>query len=329
MLEECIFYLKQSIALVSDTKFYKSKKISHRNRRVNQECKLKLQLCAILSQNQNHSEALENARKSVRLAHQMFKDMEELCQIYIDKINYHDNLVAAQEQSDLEDAERLQYISMVLESSPAKEIPKNFLEKSISLVERSSLKMFPVVREVRRRLVNSEISPLMDQETEEKKQKQLRKKTNRSNENSSEKGPIEDGEEEGDEEKPDMRSVLGFLNQNEWIFNLNIGNIMQIQPLNMKEFLQDTNDEMELSRDSFLSKLSILIVTYFCMSTEMRFLIQSRAQYLKPEVKKERELESEFWHAKALEIACTFLPSECPLLNHVLLSYQKHHDPSM
>ncbi len=45
-------------------------------------------------------------------------------------------------------------------------------------------------------------------------------------------------------------------------------------------------------------------------------------------IKKERELESEFWHAKALEIACSFLPSECPLLNHVLLSYQKHHAPS-
>ena len=35
MLEECIFYLKQSIALVSDPKFYKSKRISMRNRRVN------------------------------------------------------------------------------------------------------------------------------------------------------------------------------------------------------------------------------------------------------------------------------------------------------
>lgn len=79
MLEECIFYLKQSIALVSDPKFYKTKRISARNKRVNHECKLKLQLCAILSQNQNHSEALENARKSVRLSHQMFKDMEELC----------------------------------------------------------------------------------------------------------------------------------------------------------------------------------------------------------------------------------------------------------
>ena len=49
MLEECIFYLKQSISLVSETTFYKSKKISQRNRRVNHECKLKLQLCAILS----------------------------------------------------------------------------------------------------------------------------------------------------------------------------------------------------------------------------------------------------------------------------------------
>jgi len=89
----------------------------------------------------------------------MFKDIEELCQIYIDKINYRDNLIAAQEQSDLEDNERLQLISMVMDSSPAKEIPKNFLEQSISLVERSSLKMYPVIREVRRRLVNSEVPP--------------------------------------------------------------------------------------------------------------------------------------------------------------------------
>ena len=58
----------------------------------------------------------------------MFKDIEELCQIYIDKINFKENLQAAQEQSDLEEDEREQIISMVLESSPAKEIPKNFLE---------------------------------------------------------------------------------------------------------------------------------------------------------------------------------------------------------
>ena len=29
----------------------------------------------------------------------------------------------------------------------------------------------------------------------------------------------------------DLRHILGFLNQTEWIQNLNIGNIMQISPL--------------------------------------------------------------------------------------------------
>lgn len=104
---------------------------------------------------------------------------------------------------------------------------------------------------------------------------------------------------------------------------------MQITPLQMsQDFLSTHSDEIELSRDSFLEKLSILAVCYFCMSTEMRFLLHSRGKYLKPEVKEEREIESEYWHAKSLEIACTFLPSECPLLKHILLSYQKHHDPS-
>ena len=48
---------------------------------------------------------------------------------------------------------------MVLDSSPVKEIPKNFLEQSISLVERSSLKMGPVVKEVRKRLVGAVVVP--------------------------------------------------------------------------------------------------------------------------------------------------------------------------
>ena len=34
------------------------------------------------------------------------------------------------------------------------------------------------------------------------------------------------------------------------------------------------------------------------------------------------------WHTMSLEIACSFLPSDCPLFNHILLSYQKHHAPS-
>ena len=98
--------------------------------------------------------------------------------------------------------------------------------------------MLPVVREVRRRVVNSEVPPA---DFDKKK-----KHHNSSAEPDGNGADIEpedpdddddDDDEDMEEEKPDMRSVLGFLNQNEWIFNLNIGNIMQIQPLSMKDFM--------------------------------------------------------------------------------------------
>ena len=38
--------------------------------------------------------------------------------------------------------------------------------------------------------------------------------------------------------------------------------------------------------------------------------------------------ESEYYHGKALDIGISFLPSECPLVNHILMSYSKHHAPS-
>lgn len=40
-----------------------------------------------------------------------------------------------------------------------------------------------------------------------------------------------------------MRTILGFLNQNEWILNLNIGNIMQIQPIRMRDCLNMARNE--------------------------------------------------------------------------------------
>lgn len=85
----------------------------------------------------------------------MFRDQEELSQVYIDKINFKENLQAAQEQSDLEDDERDHIIQLILDSSPAKKLPKNFLEQSISLAERLSIKMCPVIKEVLKRLVGA------------------------------------------------------------------------------------------------------------------------------------------------------------------------------
>ena len=37
--------------------------------------------------------------------------------------------------------------------------------------------------------------------------------------------------------------------------------------------------------------------------------------------------EAEVWHSKAMEIVCTFLPGDCPLVTHINYSYQKHFNP--
>ena len=38
-----------------------------------------------------------------------------------------------------------------------------------------------------------------------------------------------------------MKNILGYLNQSEWVYSLNIGNIMQISPLTLQDFLSQTH----------------------------------------------------------------------------------------
>jgi hypothetical protein len=167
-------------------------------------------------------------------------------------------------------------------------------EESLTLTEKTACKLLPIIEEIIKRMVK-------------------------------EQTPFTYWDDIEMIEKPDMRNILGFLNQNEWVYNLNIGNVMQIPSISHVDLMNTTRTEYELSRESFLEKLTILWVAYFCTSTELRFILQ-----LKEEEKwniAKKEIESEFWHAKSLEIATVFFPSECPLLSHILLSYQKHHSP--
>jgi hypothetical protein len=74
------------------------------------------------------------------------------------------------------------------------------------------LKIGPVIQEVCKRLAGSE--------------KPLATKKEDSKEDSKEDPKDEKKEEDEGDNAPDMRNVLGFLNQSEWIANMNIGNIM-------------------------------------------------------------------------------------------------------
>lgn len=104
---------------------------------------------------------------------------------------------------------------------------------------------------------------------------------------------------------------------------------MHLLPMSLEELNLHIDNSHELSRDAMLEKIILLAVSYFCVGTELRFL--STAKETKPQkniygevVNREEKItkaDSEKWHAMALESSGTFLPSECPLVSHIIMSY--------
>ena len=73
--------------------------------------------------------------------------------------------------------------------------------------------------------------------------------------------------------------MLGLQSSDDWIFNLNIGNVMLLSPLTFDDlqlsFLLDNVSKrcvQELSKDMLLEKVVLAVVSYFCVGTEIRFL---------------------------------------------------------
>jgi hypothetical protein len=52
-----------------------------------------------------------------------------------------------------------------------------------------------------------------------------------------------------------MKTLLGYLNQSEWLYLLNIGNIMQITPLTVHDLYNTHSYEVEFTRDAILEKV--------------------------------------------------------------------------
>ena len=140
--------------------------------------------------------------------------------------------------------------------------------------------------------------------------------------------------------KISVRNNLGLKQQDDWIYNLNIGNVMHLSLMGNDELPSikncaladhsqsvDTADKdkqgfdtaHELCKDAMLEKIVLIAVSYFCIATEMRFIMQ------KEKKNKVTKKDSEMYHAKALHICSLFLPKKCPLVMHVTQSYNKNY----
>eukprot|EP00826_Nyctotherus_ovalis_P061107 TRINITY_DN8661_c0_g1_i6.p1 TRINITY_DN8661_c0_g1~~TRINITY_DN8661_c0_g1_i6.p1 ORF type:complete len:220 (+),score=22.14 TRINITY_DN8661_c0_g1_i6:570-1229(+) len=113
-----------------------------------------------------------------------------------------------------------------------------------------------------------------------------------------------------------IRSLFGFLPCLESVMGLNMGGLVQLSPLSLIDILSEYDLQYELSRESLFERIALLVIAYFCISTETRFIAQ---------MANAAPGEAEFFHARALEIACKFLPAECSLTTHMYMTYQKHY----
>ena len=72
--------------------------------------------------------------------------------------------------------------------------------------------------------------------------------------------------------KLNVRNILGLRHQEDWIYNLNIGNVMHLAAMSLDELNYPTDSSHELNKDSMLEKIILLCTSYFCLGTEFRFL---------------------------------------------------------
>lgn len=119
---------------------------------------------------------MDNAKYSVRLGHQILRDMYDLCVFYSNKIKFKDDFASLSlllmdeaddpqnkgneeakkgkhTKSEIED--KMMHKKYIRENSPVRDIPYNILEESISMIERTALKLLPIMKELGNRLAGT------------------------------------------------------------------------------------------------------------------------------------------------------------------------------
>ncbi|CAI2383844.1 unnamed protein product [Moneuplotes crassus] len=120
-----------------------------------------------------------------------------------------------------------------------------------------------------------------------------------------------------------IRNSLGVKHSEDWIFNLNIGNVMYLAKMDDDELNYPTDRYHELNKDALLEKLILISSCYFCVATELRFLADDKEMSRNDQCVSNPH--ADMWHAQGAYIASKFLPENCPLVDHLIMSYEKYH----
>ncbi|EAS00217.1 hypothetical protein TTHERM_00215920 (macronuclear) [Tetrahymena thermophila SB210] len=153
-------------------------------------------------------------------------------------------------------------------------------------------------------------------------------------------------------ERPDLEFLFKTITSSQhWILKTNILSLLQLKAVALEETqICKTSIDHEISIDAILSKLSHLCVSFYCISTETRFIndqkknkqkeisqlqlqsgnnqsAQNQQKYAKFLQNLNYEVsESENWLSRSLEIAYVFLPHDMPLVGQIVSVHNKFHN---
>ena len=111
--------------------------------------------------------------------------------------------------------------------------------------------------------------------------------------------------------KISTRNILGIIKNDDWLNLFNIGNIMFLYAMSYDDLDLDSDPKYELLRDAIIEKILMLTVAFFSIANELRFINKTD--------------NGAYYHSKAVEIACSFLPCSCPIVKHYVNTYCKYY----
>lgn len=126
-----------------------------------------------------------------------------------------------------------------------------------------------------------------------------------------------------DEYKKAFKSLIAEHPEEDWIKFLNIGNIMYLSPISVDELDLESDPGCELLRDAVIEKIVMLSVSYFCLATEYKFISEDKEKI------SENMIISELYHSKAVEFSFSYIPLSCPIIKHYITTYNKHYNTNL
>ncbi len=88
----------------------------------------------------------------------------------------------------------------------------------------------------------------------------------------------------------DCQNLLGFLNQKNVYKSLNITKWMKLEKLDFESVYSTIDQDLSITRRSILHKMILIVTSYFCVGTEIRFLKQLKEPGF------EKTNEDMLWH---------------------------------